>query len=96
MDPELKKCWIEALENDKYRQYRHGLVDNSEVPTAYCCLGVLRICELGDKAWSWEYPGLPPDQVKIFINMNDGKERWEDNPQSFAQIAQYLRDHPEI
>ena len=37
MNPEIKQCWIEALNSDEYKQTKGCLRDS----TGYCCLGVL-------------------------------------------------------
>jgi len=44
MNQEIKKAWLEALRNGKYKQTQYILSSQKGAEQEYCCLGVL--CEL--------------------------------------------------
>lgn len=102
MDRQLKQKWIEALRSGEYQQGRYSF----ELNDAFCCLGVL--CKVAgqptmiDPDGSGEYADNY-DFIRIVIPsvstvsrleaMNDGSgDEFENNRQSFAQIADYIEN----
>ena len=105
MDVVLKQQWIAALRSGTYRQGTGYLKD----PTtgAYCCLGVLcsvhgvepTFDRIDGYALGADYNlvrtllSTDPNVINMFMNMNDGMGTYIDNPQTFAQIADYIDAH---
>ena len=50
MNPEIKQCWIEALNSDEYKQTRNKLKDS----TGFCCLGVLTDLYIKEHNEEWK------------------------------------------
>lgn len=102
LNKELMTRWIKALESGRYRQGREALkqTDNSG-HVRYCCLGVLQKLEpkikpeddyVLDKASVHKILGCDLDQLHL-TDLNDGVYG---KPETFKQIAQYLREQYEI
>lgn len=96
MDAELKARWVKALRSGEYQQCQETLHDGA----GYCCLGVLaNICNLSNipetidgYAPLWALVG-GESVGRALSERNDGEDVWRDNPQTFAQIADYIEEH---
>lgn len=102
LPPKFKAKWIKALRSGAYKQMNGQVceIDNDGNET-YCCIGVGgRVC-----GYSTDMIGrcgiLPRDLKRVpnnfrhfdvitqLVDMNDGRREYEDNAQSFKQIADW-------
>lgn len=98
MDAALKAEWVEALRSGKYVQGRQRLKRVMGGGTTYCCLGVL--CEVMGVRIALGQASLSPEQRDLagldrlqndeIETRNDGAQAFHENPQTFAQIADYI------
>lgn len=98
--------WIEALESGRYPQGQKRLrsIDNRFCCLGVGCevAGIKARLFDGDYFYSGQEVLPPPQFVdwlgarlmySPLVDRNDGTgDEWEDNPQTFTQIAAYLRD----
>lgn len=96
MDKKLKAKWVKALRSGKYKQLQKAGSSWTR-DGKHCCLGVLGDLLGAQKAMaehrlSVTLCGLSSkyDWYEPFIDMNDGHGKWNGNPQSFDQIADFI------
>jgi hypothetical protein len=94
MDAGIKRKWVEALRNGKYKQGMRQLKDGD----AYCCLGVL--CEVAGIRISdnGRFAGEGHDYGPIYGVIHDGakvSKLWAMNDEGvpFPKIADHIEKH---
>lgn len=103
LEPEFKAKWVAALRSGKYKQGRREL---RSVDDEFCCLGVAidithpETWELTRYGWkSTTGRHVPPVEFYMewgldgfwrLSDRNDGEGEWRGNPQTFAQIADWI------
>ena len=99
MNADIKSKWIAAL--SQYRQTHHKL--SSARGKKYCCLGVLCLVVGADRE-TWEHRGFPPrrildavklteDEAWVLVELNDGDIDGNVRRHTFAEIADYIKEH---
>lgn len=106
MDNEIKTKWLASLRGGRYQQATGCLRDDKGFCCLGVLLDVSDKGEWsddddgtyriegrgydGDLGASREIFSISKEQEKTLVAMNDGDKEFKNNPQSFAQIADYI------
>ena len=93
MDQDMKIKWLDSLRSGDYQQGREHLYRDGK----YCCIGVLISCvheKVGTEVYRVGYQRVEPiigiNNADTLVEMNDGRGKFINNPQTFEQIAAYI------